>query len=52
MLIEAAMKIKNFFDYYKCINASFYFWKFYYTMIVKKKILKVKSANYINILSY
>lgn len=52
MLIEVFIKIKNVFEYYGHINASFYFYKFYYIMIVEKNIRKVKSTNYINILSY
>lgn len=44
--------MKNNFKYYWFINIDFYFSKFFYIIIIEKKILKVKSTNYINILFY
>lgn len=50
--IEVAIIVENDFDNYEYTDNSFYFCKSYYNMIVKEKIPKFGSANYINILPY
>lgn len=50
--IKAAIIVKKDFDCCGRINASSYFCKFCYSIIVKKKILKFGSATCINVLSY
>lgn len=43
--IKAIFIINNNFDYYKYIDSSFYFYKSYYNIIIKKKIPKFKLIN-------
>lgn len=47
---KAAIIVKNNFNCCKYIDADFYFYQFYYTIIIEKKISKFGFANYINIL--
>ena len=51
LAIEATVIIDNDLNYYKCTNNSSHFCNIYYNIIVKKLIPKLRSANYINVLS-
>lgn len=48
--IKATIIVKNNHNYCRYIDKRSYFCKFYYNMIIEKKILKLGFANYINIL--
>lgn len=52
LIIKAVIIVDNNFDCCGRIDNAFYFCKFCYTMIIEKKILKFRSVNYINVLSY
>lgn len=49
LVIKATVMVNNNLDYYRYINNNFHFCKSYYDMIIKKKIPKFGSANYINV---
>lgn len=50
--IKTTVIVDNDLDYDKHTNNSFYFSKFYYNMIIEKKIPEFESTNYINVLPY
>lgn len=50
LAIKATVIVDDDLDYYRYIHNNSYFCKFYYSIIVKKKISKFGSTNYINIL--
>lgn len=47
--IKTIVIVKDDFDYCRYIDVRSHFYKFYYAMIVEKKISKFKSINYINV---
>lgn len=51
-VIKTTIIIKDNLDYYKRINIDSHFCKFYYTIVIEKKILKFRFTNYINIQPY
>lgn len=52
MAIKAVVIVNDDFNYCRHTKSDFYFCKYYYNMIVKKKISKFRFTNYINILPY
>lgn len=47
--IEADVMVEDYLDRCECTDNGFQFCKFYYDMIIEKKISKFESANCINI---
>lgn len=52
LVLKIAVMVNKNLYYCRCIDNDSHFCKFFYNMIVKKKISKLKFPNYINILPY